>query len=122
MEKQIKLIKETDAGIDGSYLGTFAHNEALEPERALLLAVLEDAIHCFHKYSTARSRFGRNRFAEAERWIMQNREDWVFGFENICEVFGLKPEYMRRGLAQWKLQAGDREISPRYRQFRKRAA
>ena len=101
MKEQTKL-RGADFGFDGSYLGTFSRHQALAPEQALLLAVLEDAIHCFRKYGMARSRAGRKRFTEVENWILRKREDWIFDFENICEILSLDPGYVRRGLVRWK--------------------
>lgn len=122
MEESIKNIRQADISIDGVYAGTHARVEALGPERALLLAVLEDAIHCFRKYRTARTRAGKNRFNEVEHWIMQRQEESICGFENICEALGLDPEYVRNGLRQWKLPTVDNPDLPHYRQFRRHAA
>jgi hypothetical protein len=36
--------------------GTFQRKSYLEPEKKLMLAVLEDAIACFQKYAFARDR------------------------------------------------------------------
>lgn len=122
MEEQMNKIRHADVNIDGAYVGTYARVEGLGPERALLLAVLEDAINCFRKYSTARNRAGKNCFNEVEHWIMQRQEESICGFENICEALGLDPGYVRDGLLQWKSQTVDNPGLPHYRQFRRRAA
>ena len=80
----------------GQYLGVFGRSENLEPEKALLLAVLEDAIHCFRHYSTAYERVGQQRFREAESWIRGHRRDWVFTFDNVCDLLGIEPDYLHR--------------------------
>ncbi len=59
--------------------------------RALMLAVLEDAIQQFG------SSDGRNR-SEAERWIMSPERHHVFSFAVICETLGLEPSAVRRSL------------------------
>ena len=33
---------------------------------------------------------------------MEEGSDWLFSFENICEVLGFDPQYVRQGLVRWK--------------------
>ena len=37
-------------------------------------------------------------------WIESGEREWPFSYENICEVLGLNPEYIRRGLSKWRQQ------------------
>jgi len=91
---------------DGSdaqhYLDTFRRSEYYEPEKALIVAILEDAIHDYQKYRRARDAAGKERFREAEEWIMHRGKEWIFSFDNVCEFLGLDPEYLRRGLRELK--------------------
>ena len=96
MEGKQAAFRGASAIVSAQYLGIFGRNENLASEKALLLAVLEDAIHCFRHYSAARDRVGKQRFREAETWINQRGRDWVFTFDNVCELLGIKPEYLRR--------------------------
>jgi len=82
------------------YLDTFRRAEYLEPEKALIAAILEDAIHEYHKYRDARDSAGKERFREAEEWITHEGNEWIFSFDNVCEFLGLDPEYLRRGLRE----------------------
>ena len=84
------------------FLGTLQRNVPLEAEKRLLLAVFKDALYCFQKYCGARRGKGKKLFSETEAWIAEPNDEWVFSFENICETFGWDPNYIRRGLAQWK--------------------
>jgi hypothetical protein len=59
--------------------------------RALMLAVLEDAIQQFG------SSVGHRR-AAAERWIMSPERAYVFSFTVICETLDLEPSAVRRSL------------------------
>lgn len=59
--------------------------------RALMLAVLEDAIQQFS------SSLGHRR-AAAERWIMSPERQYVFSFAVICETLELEPSAVRRSL------------------------
>ena len=76
--------------------------EYLTPERALLLAMLQDAVHCFRHYSAARDRVGKRKFYDARSWIMSEGRDWVFAFDNVCECLGFDPQYVRQGIRDGK--------------------
>lgn len=69
-----------------------------------MLTLLEDAIHNYRKYRSARDRVGKERFQDAEAWIMESETEWIFSFENVCELLGLDPAYLRRGLLQTQPQ------------------
>lgn len=73
-----------------------------EGEEGLMLAVLKDAIETFQIYLLAEDKRGKKLFHEAEEWILETNSDWIFSFENICEVLGLDPNYVRQGLLGWK--------------------
>ncbi len=68
------------------------------------LAVLQDAVECYQKYALARDPKGRMLFEDAEEWIDMCEREWPFSYENICEILGLHPEYIRRGLSKWRQQ------------------
>jgi hypothetical protein len=76
--------------------------KTLEPEKSLILAILEDAVRCFQENHRARCGNAKRTFDEAQRWLFQSRCDWVFSFENVCAVLGFDPQYIRRGLSSWK--------------------
>jgi hypothetical protein len=59
--------------------------------RALMLAVLEDAIH------NLRSSDSLVR-AEAEQWITSGQRRYVFSFAVICETLNLEPSAVRRSV------------------------
>ena len=73
-----------------------------EKEEALMLAVLADAIECFQKYVFAANDREKKVFQEAEDWIIEKNNDWLFSFDNICEALQLTPDYVRQGLLRWK--------------------
>jgi hypothetical protein len=98
MAANISTMTVGDSSMAQQYLDTFRRSEPLEPERALLAAILEDAIHNYRKYGQARDREGKERFREAEEWLMNSANDWIFCFNNVCELLGLDPEYVRSGL------------------------
>ena len=102
MKENILTLFGSDAAMPEQFAETF-RSKRLQPEKALLLAVLEDAIECFLTDYAAKDRAGKEQFQEAEEWIMQTGDDWTFSFENVCELLGFDPEYLRQGLRSAKL-------------------
>ena len=80
------------------YQHTMRRKVCREPEQKLMFAVLEDAIYCFQRYASACDKLRTRQFLDAKQWIMEEDGDWPFSFANICEVFGLSPQYIRAGL------------------------
>ena len=101
-----------------------------DPERRLMVAVLEDVVACLSVDLGECSSRQRLDFYDAQAWInAPNNGNWIFSFSSICETLGLDPEYLRRGLNQWVTQpdrgvksvsSGARRI-PRHKRFRLRA-
>ena len=75
---------------------------SLQPEKRLMLAVLEDGVGTFQKYSGASGRRARRLFAEAEDWFASDEMSWPYSFANICQALGLDVGYIRKGLRRWQ--------------------
>jgi len=75
---------------------------SLQPEKRLMLAVMEDAVGTFQKYVLARDRAGQKLLAEVEEWIDSDDIDWPYSFVNICNALELDVAFMRNGLHRWK--------------------
>ena len=73
-------------------------------EVALMRAVLEDAIECFQKQAFKSDRRTQRLAREAEEWLCKDDQQWPFSFLNICNVLGIDPDYIRRGLKQFRQQ------------------
>jgi hypothetical protein len=84
------------------YYDRMLYARRLDPERMLMIAVLDDAVNCFQKWSFASSSRAKASYRELQDWFMNEKSDQLFGFENICEVLGLNPDYIRAGLVYWK--------------------
>jgi len=102
VEEKVSSLFQTDTLLPDQYLDTFRRKTHLEPEKRLMLAVLEDAIACFQKYIHARDGKGKTLFRDATEWIEEEDADWLFSFENVCESLGFNPQYVREGLMRWK--------------------
>jgi hypothetical protein len=83
---------------------------SLQPEKRLMLAVLEDAVGTFQKYVWSRDRAGQRLLAEVEEWFASDDVDWPYSFVNICHSLGLEVGFMRNGLARWKQQQLDARV------------
>ena len=90
---------------------------ALDPEKKLMLAVLEDAVTCYQEYHLARCGERKKTFDEAADWIFGSSEG-VFGFENICSVLNLDPEYIRSGLRRWRSKEVEKQNASAWKKQR----
>ncbi len=73
-----------------------------EAEYNLVLALLEDAVHCFKKYRFAKASSARELYLEAREWFESDDRKWPFSFENVCMILGIEPDFMREGLRRWE--------------------
>ncbi len=99
MEQTMDSLLQPDALLPAQYLETIRRENHLDPEKMLLLAVLEDGVTCFQKYISTQDEKEKRLLSEAEEWVlMEQNSDWLFSFDNICETLGLNPDYIREGL------------------------
>jgi hypothetical protein len=101
-EDRLAALFQPDTLIPAQYMDTYRRKTHLEPEKRLMLAVLEDAIACYQKYVLARDGKGREMFRDAEEWISAEESEWLFSFDSVCEALGFNPAYVRAGLVRWK--------------------
>lgn len=103
-EQTINRIFQPDPLTPYDYLRTSRRTVHLDPEKHLMHAILEEAIKTYRLHVSTKSKREHKLFLEAELWIMDRNDDWLFSFENLCEVLGLDPDFVRSGLARWKEQ------------------
>jgi hypothetical protein len=74
-----------------------APRRAPSPERRLMIAVLQDAIHCVRQ---SRMTHGpRQRvFEEGKQWFLDGDTRWPYSFECICDMLELDPDAVRKSL------------------------
>jgi hypothetical protein len=101
------LYLQADGLALGQFTELFRSTHYHTPEVSLMIAVLEEAIGTFLRYRSGHTRKERRRFNEVETWIFRPSEDYVFSFENVCEVLRVDAGYIRRLL---RPSAGDRPI------------
>ncbi|MBI2121895.1 MAG: hypothetical protein HYT98_02125 [Candidatus Sungbacteria bacterium] len=93
---------EKDTLVSHEYWDSLKRKMQLDPEKQLLFAVLEDAVHCFQKYISFSSRRGRTLFLDADTWIQEKDANDLFSFEGVCDHLGFDADYVREGLNRWK--------------------
>ncbi len=103
LDKRVASLFQPDTVSPAQYLETVCRKTHLEAEQELMLAVLEDAITCFQVHFAAQDKKKTRLFRKAEEWILQQeKSNWLFSFDNVCETLGLNPGYIREGLLRWR--------------------
>jgi hypothetical protein len=103
-EKALAIF-QTDILIPNQFRSTYTRTFHLESEKLLMLAVLWDAVACFQANLGAIERRKQQLFIDAEQWIWDSDQNYLFSFENICALLELEPGCVRRGLMAWKEMA-----------------
>lgn len=98
MEGGLADLLQEDILVSASSGENFHSATSLCPEKMLMLAVLEDAVASIQKYARVPN---SQPFREEVDWIMEEKSDCLFSFENICAVLGLNADYIREGLLAW---------------------
>ncbi len=102
-----------DSITPGQYYEGARSDGAIRPIKRLMLAVLEDGLHCFQSYAGATRGVRRQIFVETEAWLSDRRADGPFSFETICHTLGIDPNFLRKGLRQWRVQQQNGMNPPR---------
>jgi hypothetical protein len=104
-EEKLASLFQPDVLLTQQYLDNFRRKTPLEPEKALLLAVLDDAVRCFQDNILSQNKKKQLLFEEAEAWLFSEESDGIFSFVSICALLGFDPGYVRRGLRRWQQRA-----------------
>ncbi|HEU5463827.1 MAG TPA: hypothetical protein VFV82_06830 [Candidatus Binatia bacterium] len=107
VDDKAMAIFQPDILIGAQYETTQRRRFHLEPERVLMLAVLQDAVLCFQDHVAATCQRKQMLHRDAAEWIFSTDRSYLFSFENICDALGYDADYMRQGLARWKRLAQD---------------
>jgi len=101
-EEKALAVFQPDVLIPQQFRATYERKFHLDPERTLMLAVLEDAIICFQENVAATCRKKQTLFLDAEEWFRAEDQSYLYAFENVCELLGFDANYLRQGLMRWK--------------------
>lgn len=102
MADRIGSLFQPDTLLGEDYAANFRRKIPLEPERILLLAILEDGVRCYQENLLASGGKRRALFDEAKEWLFSDDVNWFCSFVSVCTLLNLEPNYIRRGLLQWE--------------------
>jgi hypothetical protein len=92
---------EIEPLLASQYLDRILPEVTIQPEKRLMLAVLESAVATYQRFALATSRRGRRLFGETQDWFSAEDESWPFSFEVICAGLGIDAAFLRGGLRRW---------------------
>jgi hypothetical protein len=95
---------EPEVFTPSQFFSSAAGNIDLQPEKRLVLSILEGAVSDFQRFATARDATGRRLFRDAAAWFASPDQSWPFAFESACLWLGLPSDSIRRGLVAWKAE------------------
>src|ERR671930_2815813 len=101
-ELSINPLFQPDSLAPAQFEETMHRSLPLEPEKKLMLAVLEDAVMCFQDNLFTGDKKKKQLFDETELWLFEERSDRLFAFANVCQELNLDPHYVRNGLIRWQ--------------------
>src|SRR5688572_22407254 len=105
MDERVGSLFQPDTLLGEDYAANFRRKIPLEPERILLLAILEDGVRCYQENLFVVGGKRRALFEEARDWLFSDDALWFCSFVSICTMLNLDPSYIRRGLRQWESRA-----------------
>ncbi|MGB7947751.1 MAG: hypothetical protein WCH75_08730 [Candidatus Binatia bacterium] len=121
-DDRIASLFQPDTLLSSQYFDNMHRRTVLDPEKKLILAILEDAVDCFKENHVAEGGRRKMLFDDAEQWIRADGGDWVFSFDHICEALGLSPAYVRQGLLRWQEKNRSNHVKGRNWEVKKRMA
>jgi hypothetical protein len=92
----------------------------VQPISRLMVAMLREAIGSFQRLLFDQSARGRRMFSEVEAWLMVEDGDAPLRFEDVCDLLGLDPSYLRQRLREWRARQLARAQTARVRARRLR--
>jgi len=118
--QDLSFLFEPDVLASNQFHSVLKGSNIPDPERRLMVAILEDAVSCLSKDPARCPRQQRKSFEEAHSWINASDSDsWIFSFTSVCETLGLNPGYLRRGLNRWTALSGNSAAEkPRLKKYR----
>jgi hypothetical protein len=103
-EEPLGPVVQPDTVLPAQFFSSAKEKSFVEGEKRLMAAVLTDAVECYMKYSFGSDPREHHLFSEAEAWLFEGgmSSTGFFSFLEICDVLRLEPEYVRRGLTDWR--------------------
>ena len=83
---------DADIIVPSQYFDRIRSEESAQPEKRLMLAVMENAIATFQHSISGATRRQRRLLKETEEWMYSGDTSWPFSFENICALLGIEAD------------------------------
>ena len=80
-----------------------------DPDKRLMLAILEDAVGCFRNGLNVRDHRRRELSKDSEAWIREENGDRLFSFEHVCDILGVDARSIRNELLKWQQETAKHE-------------
>lgn len=102
VEDSTPSLLEPDTIVPAQYFDRVGFDAGCQPEKRLVLAIIEDAITTFQRHVNDNSRRGKRLVEDVENWMAGAQSEDSFSFETVCAALDIEAEYIRNGLLQWK--------------------
>jgi hypothetical protein len=86
MADRIGSLFQPDTLLGEDYAANYRRKIPLEPERILLLAILEDGVRCYQENLLASGGKRRALFDEAKEWLFSDDVNWFCSFVSVCTL------------------------------------
>ena len=87
-----------EAALPTQFYDIWHHTRAVSPDRALVLAMLWQAVIDLQKYRFAARRRQQRLYMEAYQWVASEDRRWAYSFVNLCDALNLSAESLRAKL------------------------
>ena len=91
VEEKVVSLFEPDMLLSAQYMENLRRKTPIEPEKKLMLAVLEDAINCFQANAMAERGRRKRLFDETLDWFLHRGDDWLFRLRASARFYGSIP-------------------------------
>jgi hypothetical protein len=102
IEDPTPSLLEPDTIVPAQYFDRVGTDIGNQPEKRLMLAILEDAVTTFQRHVHSETRRSKRLVEDVEAWTAGAESEDSFSFEGVCAALDIEPAYIRRGLARWK--------------------
>lgn len=87
-----------EPALPAQFKDVWYRSRAISPERALVLAVMWQAVIDLQKHRFATRRQQQRLYWEAWEWVASDDRNWAYSFSNLCDMLNLNPEPLRKEL------------------------
>lgn len=101
-EEKLNDLFEPDVLLPIQFFAQLKRKRFSSGEHRLLIAIMQDAVECFQKHIHAHDSKRRQLYLDAESWFVSDDYMATFSFNNVCDLLGMNPEYLRQGLFDWR--------------------